>query len=75
MATRCDACGKICYSQKEAMTQVHAAHNGLKHRDRNGRTIHCGANKIPCRAYYCTDCRCWHLTSQTERTKKRGWEE
>ena len=73
MITRCNACGKICYSQKEAMTQVHAAHNGV--RTYGGRTIHCGAHKIPCRAYYCPDCRCWHLTSQPERSKKRGWEE
>ncbi len=23
------------------------------------------ASKKPCRHYYCTECRAWHLTSQT----------
>jgi len=60
---RCD-CGKVCYGFREAHTIIKDAR-----RNRWGRkTIHkmpqlkvC--KRIPRRAYYCIECRQWHITS------------
>lgn len=52
---KCPACGKICYTKKEAMTAVNFAKRRNEH------------HKIPVRCYYCEDCNYWHLTSQARK--------
>jgi hypothetical protein len=49
-------CNKVCYSEREAHTIINAAkkYNHYSHQ-----------KKIPKRAYYCKECRAWHVTSKS----------
>lgn len=55
----CGLTGKLCYSQKEAGTIVN--HNTKGHQKKY-------FHKVPVRAYFCEDCRQYHLTSETMKT-------
>ena len=48
-------CGKVCYSSQEFALQDVERINRISKRD-----------KIPKRAYYCHDCKSWHLSSKDD---------
>lgn len=52
---KCEFCGKICYTKKDAQTAL----NFAKHTDNH--------HKASMRMYYCDKCQYYHLTSQEKR--------
>jgi len=53
----CVACGKVCYSKREAGRIKNLYHNGARH-NRKGRK----GDNVPQRVYFCKDCGTYHLT-------------
>ena len=52
----CSATGKRCYNKKDAGRIINSCY---RHRSSD----HLGRNKVlPRRKYFCTECRCYHLT-------------
>lgn len=76
MTQRCESCGKICYSEREANCIINDAKRGINIR-RNGvrMKLRCRSKIIPRRKYYCRACGYWHLTHCKAEYKGVGYAE